>query len=468
MFKSIKLFLWLSIISLFIFPNVGLCQTPITRGILKTDLNANDQSITNLGGISGPGIQTNLWLDVRAFGAVSGGADCAANIQAALDYTTNNFTAQLSGKATVYIPAGYWTITDTLRIRTSGTTLRGDGMARTRIIMYPTLNKNGIEYTPWVGDPVSTSILWYPTFQDFEIYKAAASAESASTAAAFCFTNAAGTQCFARGVFKNIRVRNWFYGFMFRHAVGVQMENVHASFNNYGFWLDKTDSAVFLNCFTGYSLYNTVYPTNRFSSTGAGFVIEDDGGASFNCAIIGGEGGLTETVFDVRSGNFSLQNLNAESVYGPTVHLKSGLNSAMIFNNRFWGGTTNPAIKFDAGQQALTTIGQNQYSVVGPPIEVNSTNIGPGFFGIAPVLVTNAGSGYSYNLPYVTMAQTNITFHAGLIGDAGGLTNAIVKSNNWSATPTLNEGDNIYLSSNGIPHAIYKVGGATTIIRLVP
>lgn len=46
----------------------------------------------------------------------------------------------------------------------------------------------------------------------------------------------------------------------------------------------------------------------------------------------------------------------------------------------------------------------------------------------------------------------------------------IIKSNSWTTLPSLvlEEGDNWYGSSNGIPHVIYFVNGVQTIIRLVP
>lgn len=45
----------------------------------------------------------------------------------------------------------------------------------------------------------------------------------------------------------------------------------------------------------------------------------------------------------------------------------------------------------------------------------------------------------------------------------------LVPSNSWTADfPSMNEGDNLYLSSNGIPHVIYLIGGVTNIVRLVP
>lgn len=49
------------------------------------------------------------------------------------------------------------------------------------------------------------------------------------------------------------------------------------------------------------------------------------------------------------------------------------------------------------------------------------------------------------------------------------LSGMIIPSNSWTYTlPALNEGDNMYLNSNGIPHVLYVIGGVTNIIRLVP
>lgn len=62
--------------------------------------------------------------------------------------------------------------------------------------------------------------------------------------------------------------------------------------------------------------------------------------------------------------------------------------------------------------------------------------------------------------------SANNLFLTGIPNFSSGM---IVPSNSWTFTiPDLAEGDNLYLSSNGIPHVVYLIGGVTNIIRLVP
>lgn len=62
--------------------------------------------------------------------------------------------------------------------------------------------------------------------------------------------------------------------------------------------------------------------------------------------------------------------------------------------------------------------------------------------------------------------SANNLFLTGIPNFSSGM---IVPSNSWTFTlPDLQEGDNLYLSSNGIPHVIYLIGGVTNIARLVP
>lgn len=64
----------------------------------------------------------------------------------------------------------------------------------------------------------------------------------------------------------------------------------------------------------------------------------------------------------------------------------------------------------------------------------------------------------------------------GYVNDVGSVSNMtvtayggfVVKSNAFLTPPVLQEGDNWYFSSNGIPHVRYYLGGSATTVRLVP
>lgn len=90
------------------------------------------------------------------------------------------------------------------------------------------------------------------------------------------------------------------------------------------------------------------------------------------------------------------------------------------------------------------------------------------YSGVANVSITAQNGAIVGGTPpsNTTNVHDGVFYYYGNGTFTGGL---IIKSNSWSdLIPDMAEGDNLYRSSNGVPHVIIKLGGATNIYRLIP
>lgn len=360
-----------------------------------------------------------------------------ANLQYALDRSTNNGVNGWGGNTEIFIPAGDFRLNDSLVLRMHGTRLRGAGQLRTRLWMTAN-NKDAIIWNGLHGlNYGGTNAAWFISIEDLTLQKPVASWTAGMSAGINWTAPSVGMQNLSRGYFKNLFIAGFFYGMRFNHTVGVLAQNVEAYGNNHGFYLEKVDAAVFLNCFAGDG-YDLTTGGNRFGtdySTGwtykTGGVTGDTRG--FSLAILGGEGRGCNTLFDIQCGLFSLQNFNLERMYaGPPIQLGTGIMGARIQNVNFMGRyATNlqPNIRFEAGAGQRTVVDTCCFadSSAAPHLELNSTTDFVHYRG--PVVsVTNRATGQACNL-HPAPIFTNIP-SAGHIAYATGGSTA-----KWDAPP---------------------------------
>lgn len=293
-----------------------------------------------------------------------------ANLQWALDQTTNNGVSYWGGNVEVFIPAGDYRVNDSLILKMQGTQVRGAGRERTRLWM----TVHDKDLFRWQGVPGlsygGTNAAWFVCIEDMTLRKPEAPWTVSRSSGINWTAPHSGQQNLSRGFFKNLSITGFFYGMRFNHSVGVLCENVEVYGNNHGFYCEKADSATFINCFagdgyeldTGKNRFGTNYSTGwTYKSSGT-----SGGTAGFSLAILGGEGRGCNTLFDIQSGQFSLQNFNIEHMYdGPVIRLGSSLLGARIQNVTFRGrAATNrhPNIRFEGNTGQRTVIDSCTFS----------------------------------------------------------------------------------------------------------
>lgn len=176
----------------------------------------------------------DVWVDATDYGLAVGAAsvDNAAAIQDALDYVST------TGGGTVFIPAGeYWVTGVEMTIEAPGTTIRGDGIRRTKIMTSST-----------TVDVFKNANHWYSVVQDLTVEKNVP--DNTSTTTAFDWSNGGATSS-SRFVFRNVEVKHFFKGFLIDHTTGGMFENCHAYDNVHGFYAQKTDATIWKSCFAG-------------------------------------------------------------------------------------------------------------------------------------------------------------------------------------------------------------------------
>lgn len=302
--------------------------------------------------------------------ATGNAATDTANLQWALDQTTNNGVSYWGGNVEVFIPAGDYRVNDSLILKMQGTRVRGAGRERTRLWM----TVHDKDLFRWQGVPGlsygGTNAAWFVCIEDITLRKPEAPWTVSRSSGINWTAPHSGQQNLSRGFFKNLSITGFFYGMRFNHSVGVLCENVEVYGNNHGFYCEKADSATFINCFagdgyrldTGKNRFGTNYSTGwTYKSSGT-----SGGTAGFSLAILGGEGRGCNTLFDIQSGQFSLQNFNVERMYdGPVIRLGSSLWGARIQNVTFRGrAATNrhPNIRFEGNTGQRTVIDSCTFS----------------------------------------------------------------------------------------------------------
>ncbi len=348
--------------------------------------------------------QAQRFINVRDYGALGNGVDQTAALQLAIDQTTNSPTP-FGGKATVYLPAGYYVISSPLKLRVHDTRLLGDGIERTRIHMTSN-TRDAITAEPWVGGwnyGGGTNGLWYCTLEGFQVYKNKAPVSSGTSTGIRFQTGFASQQRLSRAVIRDVKIFGFVWGLYVEHGVGLLCERVEAYGNNYGFWLSKVDSATFINCFAGDG--TTSLGANSFGTNySAAWTIKPSTYAGgFACNIIGGEARNVNTIIDMSSGALNVMGMNVELVWnGPVFNLKSGTSSANFSGLRVAGrngGSQHPIFKLANEVGAVTSIGPGDYfdNSTYPKIELNGATDYVNYSG-PPLSVTNTVTRASYTI----------------------------------------------------------------------
>ncbi|MCW5554146.1 MAG: hypothetical protein KIS67_18565 [Verrucomicrobiae bacterium] len=422
--------------------------------------------------------QAQRFINVRDYGALGNGVDQTAALQLAIDQTTNSPTP-FGGKATVYLPAGYYVISSPLKLRVHGTHLLGDGIERTRIHMTSN-TRDAITADPWVGGwnyGGGTNGLWYCTLEGFQVYKNKAPVTSGTSAGIRFQTGLASQQRLSRAVIRDVKIFGFVWGLYVEHGVGLLCERVEAYGNNYGFWLSKVDSATFINCFAGDG--TTSLGANSFGTNySAAWTIKPSTYAGgFACNIIGGESRNVNTIIDMSSGTLNVMGMNVELVWnGPVFNLKRGTTSASFTGLRVAGrnsGSQHPIFKLANEVGAVTSIGPGDYldNSTYPKIELNGATDYVNYSG-PPLSVTNTATGASYNLTRFTVSAgpnvTIVTNHPNSltisVGDglSGAFTNNESRSTVWLGPSNYYAG-NVVVGAGSALAAESITGGTASI-----
>lgn len=422
--------------------------------------------------------QAQRFINVRDYGALGNGVDQTAALQLAIDQTTNSPTP-LGGKATVYLPAGYYVISSPLKLRVHDTHLLGDGIERTRIHMTSN-TRDAITAEPWVGGwnyGGGTNGLWYCTLEGFQVYKNKAPVSSGTSAGIRFQTGLASQQRLSRAVIRDVKIFGFVWGLYVEHGVGLLCERVEAYGNNYGFWLSKVDSATFINCFAGDG--TTSLGANSFGTNySAAWTIKPSTYAGgFACNIIGGEARNVNTIIDMSSGALNVMGMNVELVWNGTVfNLKRGTTSANFSGLRVAGrnsGSQHPIFKLANEVGAVTSIGPGDYldNSTYPKIELNGATDYVNYSG-PPLSVTNTATGASYNLTRFTVSAGSnvaiVTNHPNSLtisvdsGLSGAFTNNESRSTVWLGPSNYYAG-NVVVGTGSALAAESITGGTASI-----
>ena len=317
----------------------------------------------------------------------------STNIQYCVDLATNNGVTPFGGQTEIYLQAGQYVIDRTIVLKASGITLRGAGIDRTRIVQ-TSATANAFDAHTLAGfNESSTNAIWYVTFKDFTLYK---TIDTTSRTAGFGFVTAvSSSQKLSRALFENIKIYGFFYGLRVEHGVGLTCINVHAYNNNHGFWLEKADSAVFINCFAGDGLNNSSYTNNFGTNTSTAWTYKPSSYAEgFSLTIIGGESRRCNTVVDAQGGNVSIEGMNIEVMpNGPVFKFSSGVKSVDIRGCRVQRLSTNtaPIVELASG--------------VGPRTRIHALDRGADLSGAPVISLGGAGDYVNYTGPAITITN---------------------------------------------------------------
>jgi hypothetical protein len=357
--------------------NYNFTWLSLTNSVLKTAL---------------VGVQTNIIIVPPATGNSS--IDYS-NLQYCVDLVTNDGT-RFGGKSEVYIPPGQYTINGTILLKASGIIIRGAGVGRTRIYQLSTTADTFSGYDPYSFGDSGTNGFWYVTFRNFEVYKVT---DTNSRTAAFSFITAQyDKQRLSRAFFENLKISGFYYGIRIEHAVGVLCLNIQAYGNNHTFWLEKVDSATFINCFAGDALLATAYGNSFGDTNSTAWTYKPNSYAEgFNLKIINGESRRVNTVVDAQGGNISIEGMDIELMpNGPVFKFSSGVKSADIRGCRVQRISTNssPIVQLASGVGQRTRVhaidrGPDQSSA--PVISLSSTTDYVTYSG-PPILITNTAN----------------------------------------------------------------------------
>ena len=392
-----------------------------------------------------------------------------ANLQAAINATTNGIGGlQYGGRATVRLRGGQYALDNTLYIPMH-MSLVGEGMERTRLQMIvndkPALKIYGT-YNSYGG----TNNNWFSTYRGFSIRKTIAPWTSGTPAALdFVTGNDAGQQL-SRAVIEDVLLSGWFYGIRVRHSVGVTYRRVEAYGCNHGFYIEKGDSQVFLNCFAGDALHST-YRTNLFGTNAstAWTFRSLPGLPGFVGLILGGEARRCNTALYANTGNLQVSGLNLEQMPdGPAFHLDTGALSGVFLNLNFNNQvSTNaaPLFKFAAGVGNNVLIGPGTMTSANayPEVELAGATDTLTYVGSGPLDVTNTATATAYSLPLLYLRNGTNTlgptvFTSSIIGHAGGLTNMNASSLASGTVPDARLSSNVVLSNATAVRIGHKAG----------
>lgn len=334
-----------------------------------------------------------------------------ANIQYALDLATNNGAHSYGGVTEIVLQPGSYVV-NTLYVKTHGTRIRGSGVERTRLVANqasaPVLDFSGVNgFVTWGG----TNQLWWFELQDLAIYKTQQQTNQSLSAAVRMRTATPSSQRLSRARFSNIRVTGFWKAFDIEHAVGVLFDRVEAYGNNYAFWLEKVDSATFLNCFGGDA--EDASGNNLFGDQYSAVLVykPNSYAEGFQCVWVNGEARRAKVLWDVQGGTFTLIGGNAENQRnGPVIQAtnSSYIRSIFISGTRMGraSGVTQPLIRLGSGVASRTFI-QGLYPLEDqfPHVEVGGANDLINFGGGVGLIVSNAATARKFTLPNTGVAD---------------------------------------------------------------
>lgn len=374
-----------------------------------------------------------------------------ANIQYALDLATNNGTSAYGGVTEIVLQPGSYVV-NTLYVKTHGTRLRGSGVERTRLVpnssSQPVIDFTGVNgYVTWGG----VNQLWWFELADMSIYKSIQPTNQSLSSAVRFRTSTPSSQRLSRAKFSNLRVYGFWKGFDIEHAVGVLFERVEAYGNNYPYWLEKVDSATFLNCFGGDA--EDASGVNQFGESYSAVVTyrPNSYAAGFSLLWVGGEARRATVIWDIKGGGAQIIGANVEGIRnGPAIlATNSGVSFLTVSGLRAGraSGATVPIIRLGpnvASRANVWNLHLTDWSF--PHIEYNGANEWMNYAGGHQVIVSNVATARSWYLPasgavgdgnfLVTsnllvartiFATNGVTATAGqFTGNAAGLTNLLL------------------------------------------
>lgn len=347
-----------------------------------------------------------VWINVKDFGATGDGGEYTLQLQAALDSVTNTTWTgdSTKGRRKVYIPTGYYKITNTLYLRYDNTAIIGDGVDATRISMQVT-NKSAFQTATVAGTYGGAPKLWYPSFENLTIVRPTVYQAGTNSAISFA-GNADDSTGASRLYLHKVHATGWWKAVDLNHCVGLVAISCDFYPNNFGFWLSKVDRAVIIDCNVGAGCYTNGFGTNDFGkSYSAGIVVTNNSYArGFSTQIIGGENGLSEYGIMVWSGIVNISGVSSEHnsladvKVGPSVLANVNIHSA----NSLPLATTY-AVDVSAGN-SNTVVSSLVFEGFGQPhVMLRGANDYISYTG-SPITVTNAASAISYRMPLLTVS----------------------------------------------------------------
>lgn len=364
-------------------------------------------------------------------------AQNTARIQALLDSVDTN--DPYASPAVIKIPAGYWTINDTLKIRKGSTIIRGDGPTRT-IIQPVVSDKDAIGFD-------GTGQFYYCSIEHLGIVKNIEN-KSVSQSCGINLKTAIPTQPkMSRLKIHDVSVTGFYYGIAIEGSVGVLCERVEAYGNNYAFDFNKVDSAILLNCNFGDAVYPGTFVNKFGESDSIGLNYRGATMTGFSLTVIGGESRLCNTAIKASCGTVGIFNHHTEFMAdGPIIDVGYQVVSAVIEGtswNNIQATNKHPAYRIGSGLARAVTLrggstsGWSSY----PILELNHIDDWIDYTG-NPLLVTNRAKALSNvtlnghratirpgaNVTVTTNAPYDWTINASAVSD-----NLLLTTNLWFA-----------------------------------